>query len=87
MNNIELLREFIKEIFLESNKPPVNLKKGMSLDCYIDSCKNKKLEKKANNKKKLKVKVEVPDSKGPFTQVSYKNKSYRVLTKSLKKSK
>lgn len=82
MSNIELLREFIKEIFLESNKPPSWMKTGMEVK-YFPNKDDSKLKNKA--KKKVKVKIIEPDGPSDRSIVSYRNKEYSVKTHSLKK--
>ncbi len=88
MNN--LLKELIYEILMiKENKPPKSLKTGSILFCKIKNCENNRLKNKVN-KDEIKVKVKVPDSKGPFSEIEYplnSNTTYRVLTKSLKKIK
>ena len=88
MKNIELLREFIKEIFLESNKPPKDLKKGMKLYCYISKCGSNTLKDEVGpSKKKVKVIVTTPDGPSDRSIVKYSGKSFSVKTSSLKHKK
>ena len=96
MNNIQLLREFIKEIFLESNKPPEDLKTNSFRYCVVSKSKSKRL-KKCVKEKVILVRVIEPDGRGPFSIVVYdkknpkikssKKNTFSVSTNSLKKSK
>ena len=96
MNNIELLKEFIKEIFLESNKPPEDLKTNTFRYCVVSKSSSKRL-KKYTQEKIVKVRVKQPDARGPFSIVVYdkknpsgkstKKNTFSVATRSLKKNK